>query len=149
MARFGPGPRLMPNDPFVRGRNINDQFQLHVLATGGPPMVHLTNCKKTEVVLFGADQELVTPLFGPGRHAHPGDRTRRERSKSASAVSSRDRRISASSFPLRLEDVILAMTELGAQFPGRRPVPVRSQRPDIIWRDAWKSTPCPGRTRLL
>ena len=54
---------LNANDPFVRGRTINDEFKLHVLATAGPPMVHLTNCKKTEVVVFGAEQELKTPLF--------------------------------------------------------------------------------------
>ena len=107
---------LNANDPFVRGKMINDQFKLHVLSTAGPPMVHLTNCKKTEVVLFGADQTLKTPLFARagtcilvtaaagGHEVHV----------CRFAIGQEDQRKIVST---RLEDVILALTDLGATFP--------------------------------
>jgi hypothetical protein len=107
---------LDANDPFVHGRKINDQFSLHVLATAGPPMVHLTNCKKTEVVLFGADQELRTPLFARAGtcilvSAPAGSSKVRV---SRFAVGQEDQRKIVST---RVEDVILAISELGATFP--------------------------------
>ncbi len=107
---------LNANDPFVRGRTINDQFKLHVLATGGPPMVHLTNCKKTEVVLFGAKQELRRPLFARAGtcilvSAPAGSSEVRV---CRFALGQEDQRKIVST---RLEDVILAMTDLGATFP--------------------------------
>lgn len=107
---------LNANDPFVRGKSINDQFKLHVLSTAGPPMVHLTNCKKTEVVLFGADQTVRTPLFARagtcilvtapagGREVHV----------CRFAIGQEDQRKVVTT---RLEDVILALTDLGASFP--------------------------------
>jgi hypothetical protein len=107
---------LDANDPFVHGRKINEQFSLHVLSTAGPPMVHLTNCKKTEVVLFGADQELRTPLFARAGtcilvSAPAGSAKVRV---SRFAVGQEDQRKIVST---RLEDVILAVSELGATFP--------------------------------
>jgi hypothetical protein len=107
---------LDANDPFVHGRKINDQFSLHVLATGGPPLVHLTNCKKTEVVVFGADQELRTPLFARAGtcilvSAPAGSAKVRV---SRFAVGQEDQRKVVST---RVEDVILAISELGATFP--------------------------------
>jgi hypothetical protein len=107
---------LDANDPFVHGRKINDRFSLHVLATGGPPLVHLTNCKKTEVVLFGADQELRTPLFARAGTcilvSAPAGSTKVRVSRFA--VGQEDQRKVVST---RVEDVILAVSELGATFP--------------------------------
>jgi hypothetical protein len=107
---------LNANDPFVHGRTINNEFKLHVLATAGPPMVHLTNCKKTEVVLFGADQEVKTPLFARAGTcilvtAPAGSNDVRV---CRFAVGQEDQRKLVSK---RLEDIILAMTDLGATFP--------------------------------
>ncbi|HUE13839.1 MAG TPA: flagellar basal body P-ring protein FlgI, partial [Planctomycetaceae bacterium] len=107
---------LNANDPFVHGRTISDQFKLHVLATAGPPMVHLTNCKKTEVVVFGADQEVRTPLFARAGtcilvSASAGSSKVRV---SRFAVGQEDQQKNVST---RLEDVILAITDLGATFP--------------------------------
>lgn len=57
------------NDPLLRGERINDQFNLHVLQTEGDPLVHLTRHRVPEVVLFGADLELQTPVaLTAGRH---------------------------------------------------------------------------------
>jgi flagellar basal body P-ring protein FlgI len=49
-------------DPFVKGELLNDQFMLHVLNTEGEPMIHLTNRRKAEIVLFGADQRIKAPF---------------------------------------------------------------------------------------
>ena len=100
----------------MRGRTINEQFKLHVLSTAGPPMVHLTNCKKTEVVLFGDKQELKTPLFGRAGTcilvtAPAGSEEVRV---CRFGVGQEDQRKFVSR---RLEDVILAMTDMGATFP--------------------------------
>jgi hypothetical protein len=107
---------LNANDPFVRGKSINDQFKLHVLSTSGPPMVHLTNCKKTEVVLFGADQTIRTPLF-----ARAGTCILVTAPAGSSnvhvcrfAIGQEDQRKVVTT---RLEDIILALTDLGATFP--------------------------------
>lgn len=54
---------LDKNDPFVRGEMLGNQFRLHTLKCEGSPMVHITNCKKAEVVLYGAEQEIKTPIF--------------------------------------------------------------------------------------
>jgi Flagellar P-ring protein len=107
---------LDKNDPFVRGEELNKQFRLHTLKSAGPPMVHITNCKKAEVVLFGADQELKTPIF-----ARAGNNIVVSGSAGATSVTvtrfevgHEDQRQRVST---RVQDVIRAMTELGATFP--------------------------------
>src|SRR5580700_9368317 len=107
---------LDKNDPFVRGELLNNQFRLHTLKTDGPPMVHITNCKKAEVVLFGRDQELKTPIFARGGNniivsGSPGaDHLTVTRFE----VGHEDQRKKCSP---QVQEVIRAMTELGATFP--------------------------------
>jgi len=107
---------LDKNDPFVRGEPLNNQFRLHTLKTDGPPMVHITNCKKAEVVLFGRDQELKTPIF-----ARAGNNIIVSGSPGADhltvtrfEVGHEDQRKKCST---QVQEVIRAMTELGATFP--------------------------------
>jgi DNA-directed RNA polymerase subunit F len=50
------------SDPLVRGEQLGDKFSYHILDVGGPPMVHLTRSHRPELVLFGVDQPLTTPL---------------------------------------------------------------------------------------
>jgi flagellar basal body P-ring protein FlgI len=107
---------LDKNDPFVRGESLNNQFRLHLLKTAGPPMVHITNCKKAEVVLFGRDQELKTPIF-----ARAGNNIIVSGSPGADYVTvtrfevgHEDQRKKCST---QVQEVIRAMTELGATFP--------------------------------
>ena len=107
---------LDANDPFIRGEKLNDQFMLHVLETEGAPLVHLTNRRKAEVVLFNAEQEFRTPLaFRAGEHvlitAPSGSETitvsRYELGKS-------DQR---KEVPKRIADVVRAVSEMGASYP--------------------------------
>ncbi|MGL6193645.1 MAG: HEAT repeat domain-containing protein, partial [Thermoguttaceae bacterium] len=52
-----------PNDLTIRGDNLGNNdgyaFSYHVLNTSGSPMVHITNSKRAEVVIFGSDLRLV------------------------------------------------------------------------------------------
>ncbi len=107
---------LDANDPFIRGEELNDQFMLHVLETTGAPLVHLTNRRKAEVVLFNAEQEFRTPVaLRAGEHilitAPSGSDTitvsRYELNKS-------DQR---KEVPKRIADVIRAVSEMGASYP--------------------------------
>jgi hypothetical protein len=107
---------LDKNDPFVRGELLNNQFRLHLLKTAGPPMVHITNCKKAEVVLFGREQELKTPIFARAGNniivsgSPGGDYVTVTRFE----VGHEDQRKKCST---QVQEVIRAMTELGATFP--------------------------------
>jgi hypothetical protein len=107
---------LDKNEPFVRGELLNHQFRLHTLKTEGPPMVHITNCKKAEVVLFGSNQDLKMPIFARAGNnlivsGSPGaDRVTVCRFE----VGHEDQRKTVSN---RLDEIIRALTELGATFP--------------------------------
>ena len=107
---------LDPNDPFIRGALLNDQYQFHVLDTQGPPMVHLTRNRKTEIVLFDSDQEFRTPLFFRAGDSilvrgTPGSDTITVTRFSVDEGD--DRRVVST----RVADVILAAAELGATYP--------------------------------
>lgn len=114
-------PMLEPLDPALAD-DVNAQkerimhFVLHVLATGGDPMVHVTLRTRPEVVIFGAEQEFATPLMlAAGRSimltAQPGSETvtivRFEPNQP-------DQRKEVS---LKVADVIRAAVDLGARYP--------------------------------
>ncbi|MDO5553202.1 MAG: flagellar basal body P-ring protein FlgI [Planctomycetia bacterium] len=44
-----------PNDYMILGENMADQFSYHCLNCGGMPLVHLTEHKRPEIVLFSKD----------------------------------------------------------------------------------------------
>ncbi|MDA0835037.1 MAG: flagellar basal body P-ring protein FlgI [Planctomycetota bacterium] len=104
------------NDPFIVGRNMNDEFMLHVLPTDGSPLIHMTNNKRAEIVLYGENQRMLTPIAASaGNHIHinaaPGSNTivvsRYEAGKP-------DRRREVST---RIADVIQTVAEFGASYP--------------------------------
>ncbi len=105
-----------PNDPAIRGEPMNGQFFLHVLHTQGQPIVHLTHRRRPEVVLFGAEQRLLPPLFlRAGNHilvtAQPGSQTV---TLARYEPGQPDRRRVVST---RVADVVRAAVELGASYP--------------------------------
>jgi len=51
-----------PYDRTIRGENLGNQFSYHGIASQGPPLVHLSNSKRPEIVLFGLDVRLEGPL---------------------------------------------------------------------------------------
>ena len=50
-------------DPLVRGEELGDVFSYHVLDTKGPAMVHVARSRRAEVILFGAEEQLQTPVI--------------------------------------------------------------------------------------
>ena len=116
---------LDKNDPFIRGErlgiredadNHDSEFNLHVLRTSGPPLVHVTLRTRPEIVVFGAEQEFQAPMYvSAGKHvmvtALPGATTI---SLARFEVSKPDQRKEVS---LRVADVIRAADELGANYP--------------------------------
>jgi hypothetical protein len=53
---------MAPDDPRIRGEKLGGKFNYHRLEIGGPPMIHVTNSHRPEVVLFGRDHQLKLPL---------------------------------------------------------------------------------------
>jgi len=46
----------------VKGKLLNKQFYLHVLSNRGPDMVHISTQRRPEIVLFGTDVRLRSPI---------------------------------------------------------------------------------------
>ena len=65
-ARYGAFRALRSmnaNDPLVRGESLGGSFSYHVLGAKGPSMVHVARSRRAEVVLFGAEEQLRTPVI--------------------------------------------------------------------------------------
>jgi hypothetical protein len=103
------------NNPLVRGETLGDQFGYHVLNTSGPPMIHVTKSKRPEIVLFGADQELQTPLaLEAGNQIMVTSNKPGEVVVSRFAVHQPDQKRFVST---RVDDVIRAIVALGGSYP--------------------------------
>ena len=107
---------LDPNDPFVRGLRLNNEFTFHMVESEGPPMVHVTHRKKSELVLFGADQEFRRPLvLRAGKHilvtSAPGSQ---EITVSRYQIGQPDQRREVAP---RISEVIRTVVEFGGSYP--------------------------------
>lgn len=122
---------LDQRDPFIQGERMSRPesdkteltrhekratWMLHVLQTGGDPMVHTTFRTRPEIVLFGSEQKLVPPLvLSAGRNvmitAQPGD------TKAAVVRFEPDRPDERREIPLTVAAAIRACDELGATYP--------------------------------
>ncbi|GAB4137056.1 MAG: hypothetical protein Tsb009_04410 [Planctomycetaceae bacterium] len=101
------------NDPFIRGEKMNGQFRLRVLDTKGPPMVHLTRHKKAEIVVFGANQRLSTPLaIRAGRQI-----LITARPQSDHVIISRYDAGKRKVVSTRIADIIRTVSDFGATYP--------------------------------
>lgn len=115
------------DDPFIAGEHLRNEFWLHPLETTGDPMVHITNRKRAEVVLFGADQEFITPMaVRAGNHilvtSRPGSDTV---TVSRFMPYGDDKRKTVSR---RVEDVIRVAAEFGASYPDIAQMLVQADR---------------------
>jgi len=104
------------HDSAIRGERLNDEFNLHIVRSAGRPMIHVTQVQRAEIVLFGGDQRLRTPIA-----VKAGSRTWvTATGGSDTVVVSRyevgrpDRRRVVST---RIADVIRALSEIGATYP--------------------------------
>jgi len=120
LTKLGSNDPLVKGEPMFAGRTPEPgsppAYRLHVLNTDGPPLVHLTHRGQTEIVIFGADQEMKLPLaLRAGNHiivsAPPGsDKV----SVSRFQVGRPDRKEIVSP---RIEEIIRACDSLGASYP--------------------------------
>lgn len=102
-------------DSRVGGEDLGGQFSYHVLDTSGPPMIHVTRSRRPEIVLFGADQRLHTPLAAEaGNQIMIVSTEPNEIAVSRFAVGEMDQKRVVSS---RVDDVIRAIVELGGTYP--------------------------------
>jgi flagellar basal body P-ring protein FlgI len=105
-----------PDDPNVRGEKMNGGFSLHIVDSKGPPLIHLTQRQKAELVLFGAGQEFKLPFIARAGHriivrGEPGGSTIHvTRIAAGEEVQSRD-------VSTRISDVIRACCEFNASYP--------------------------------
>lgn len=103
------------NDPLVLGETLGGQFSYHVLNTNGPAMVHVTKSRRPEVVLFGQDQRIRTPLaVDAGNQIMVTSTKPGEITVSRFAVNEPDQKRFVAN---RLDDVIRAIVELGGSYP--------------------------------
>ncbi|HUY34151.1 MAG TPA: flagellar basal body P-ring protein FlgI [Pirellulales bacterium] len=103
------------HDPLVLGENLADQFSYHLLNTQGPAMVHVTRSKRPEVVLFGAEQRLTTPLaLDAGKQIQVNSHGGSEVTVSRFAKDEPDQKRMTST---KLDDVIRAIVALGGTYP--------------------------------
>lgn len=103
------------NDPLVADDPAVKNFSYHIIDTDGPPMVHVTRNRRAEIVLFGRDQRVKTPLYvAAGNHIQVTSTAANEIAVSRYAVGQSDQKRIVST---RLDEVIRAIVELGGQYP--------------------------------
>lgn len=107
---------VAPNDPVVAGIPFNQRFSLHIVDSSSEPMIHLTRFKKSEIVLFNAEQEFLAPLVvRAGNHfiiKTSSDATHVVITRTA--VGERTIRQNVSK---RIADVIRTLADMGASYP--------------------------------
>jgi len=107
---------MRSDDPAIAGENLGDQFSYHIVETNGPPMIHVTRSRRPELVLFGRNQQLITPIAVNAGNlimvtsTDAGD----EITVSRYAVDELDQKRVVST---SLDEVIRAIVELGGTYP--------------------------------
>jgi flagellar basal body P-ring protein FlgI len=101
-----------------RGAALDDPFELYVVDSEGPPMVHYTRTNRAEIVLFGANQKLETPIvLGSGGsiilNASESD-DKVEISRITRNSLDHDQKVIST---LEMRDVIREVANLGATYP--------------------------------
>jgi hypothetical protein len=102
-------------DPLVRGENLGDAFSYHLLDTKGPAMVHVARSRRAEIVIFGAEERLQTPvILDAGKYIQVNGTTadKVEVVKILPGEPERRQEVTA-----RLDDVIRAIVEVGGSYP--------------------------------
>ena len=113
---------LDKRDPYLNGEVMKEPsddrelFALHTLPTTGEPIIHLTQHRRSEIVLFGEEQRFKTPIaVRAGNHilvtAQPGT-DRIVLSKYQAGHPDKRKEVST-----RVADVIRTAVEFGASYP--------------------------------
>jgi hypothetical protein len=108
---------LDESNDMVHGDLLADAFWVHRVASGAPTsMVHIASSRRAEIVLFGEPPTLVPPFRIVCQEFNViADATDQRCSVSRYVVNSAKSGRKLSSY--RLDDVLLTMVEMGAQYP--------------------------------
>jgi hypothetical protein len=102
-------------DPLVRGESMAKRFNYHVIATSGESMVHVARSRRPEIVVFGNQLELRTPLLlFAGKELMIDGREGDTLKLTRFTPGRQDRPEHCSA---RLDDVIRAVVKLGGTYP--------------------------------
>jgi flagellar basal body P-ring protein FlgI len=106
---------LNKDDEAVHGEQINETFWVHRVAAGSRGMIHLSSSHRAEIVLFGDDPYLKTPLrLSAGEVNVTADDGDSQCTVSRFSARTREKRSGYSS--LKVEDVIRKVAELGGDY---------------------------------
>ena len=103
-------------DPRLGGEMLNRSFWLHMVAPRSTPMIHVSLAKRAEIVLFGSDIRMVTPVR---LRAGPEFTVTAEKFDDRCTVSRISAKVGNRQCPCSLQvgDVLRAMAEMGADYP--------------------------------
>jgi hypothetical protein len=104
-------------DPIVRGEDMHGQFYYHLLKTSGPPMVHVTRSFRPEVVVFGGNQPLATPILleaGNKILVRDAGRDQIAISRFSSDPNEQDQKRTV---PATVDDLIRGIVDVGGTYP--------------------------------
>lgn len=107
---------LNDHDPRLGGKLLNQSFWLHRVAPGSAPLVNFTLSKRAEIVLFGEDVALLTPVkVRAGANFTITAEPRDDRCTVSRFLVQEDRVLRKQCAP-RVGDVLTTLAELGGQY---------------------------------
>ncbi len=134
-------------DPLVHGESLGDQFSYHTLSTTGTPLVHATLSYRPEIVLFGHDVQLLTPLvLEAGTNILLQAPAGGPITISRFAVGESDQKREVST---KLDDIIRNVVDLGATYPDVVQMLQQTQQKNLLpenCRFEIDAVPRPGRS---
>jgi flagellar basal body P-ring protein FlgI len=100
-------------------KQLEDPFDLYVVSSDGPPMVHVTRSRRREIVLFGAKQEILLPVVLGGTGPILVNATSRDNSIEVTRLeSSKDGVVEQTmTTSADMVELIRTITKLGATYP--------------------------------
>jgi hypothetical protein len=90
---------------------------LYVVATDGPPLVHVARTRRREVVIFGRGQELLTPVVLGGAGPLLINASEQDPQIEISRLGSREGHDLRTTCSRELPEVLAALANLGATYP--------------------------------
>ncbi len=136
---------MAPNDPHVKGIQLDGHFSLHPVASTNTPMIHLTRYKKAEIVVFGEEQSFQTPLVLRAGNRVLLQGTAHDNSVTLKRIAPGEQ-VRSLVVPAKVVDVIKAASELGATYPEVVEMLVQAERQhNLPGQLAIDTLPAPGR----
>jgi hypothetical protein len=105
-----------PNDMRVEGELLNDSFWMHRVAPNSSPMVHISTANRAEIVLFGAEPFVKTPLSIMAGSEFTVTAERDDTRCTVGRFSLRQKAPERHQCSLRLRDVLRTLAEMGGTY---------------------------------